>query len=74
MKLLRVATGVIMLLVLFGGAYECKSITDRAQSAIHEVYAVATAAAYFMFAYILARAIENIAEALWKRSKRNSQR
>ena len=67
MNALRFFTGVIMIIGLIAGAAECSSIMDNAQSAIHEVYAVATAAAYFVFAYILARAIENIVGAFMKR-------
>ena len=74
MKALRVITGVIMLVGLAWGANECSQIMDRAQSAIHEVYAVATAAAYFIAAYILARAIENIGSYFyWRRRARSDK-
>ena len=61
---LRLATGIIMIVGLIAGGVECNSILDQAQTSVHEVYAVATAAAYFVFAYILARAIENIGKSI----------
>ena len=60
MSYVRLISGVVMVAGLVLGTAECTSIHDDAESNIHEVYGVATAAAYFIFAYILARAIENI--------------
>ena len=48
-----------MIVGSIAGGVQWNSILEKAQTSIHEVYAVATAAAYFVFAYILARAIEN---------------
>ena len=59
---LRILTGIIMIGGLVGGVFECNSITERAESNIHEIFAIATAAAWFIFGYVLARAIENIVE------------
>ena len=73
MSALRFFTGIIMIVGLIAGVAECGSIMDNAQSAIHEVYAVATAAAYFVFAYILARAIENIVGSYIKRRAERNQ-
>lgn len=42
---LRLITGIIMVVDLIAGGVQCNSILDQAQSSIHEVYAVVTAAA-----------------------------
>lgn len=70
MGTLRLITGIIMVVGLIAGVAECSSIHDRADSAIHEVYAIATAAAYFISAYVLARAIENIGKFIQSRRRK----
>ena len=60
MPKLRLLTGILMMGGLVAGILQCNSITEEAQSNIHEIYAVATGTAWAIFAYILARAIENI--------------
>ena len=70
---LRLVTGIIMIVGLIAGGVQCNSILDKAQTSVHEVYAVATAAAYFVFAYILARAIENIGKAIKDFQERRKQ-
>ena len=45
MKLLRLLTGLLMLAGLVGGFNQCNSITDAAESNIHEIYAVAVGTA-----------------------------
>ena len=64
---MRIVTGIIMLVGLLYGYIEYSSIMEAAESNIHEIYAVATGAMWFIFGYILARAIENIGEWLWHR-------
>ena len=46
------------------GAAECQSLKDQAESAIHQIYAVASGGAVMVGGYIVARAIEIIAEAI----------
>ena len=64
---MRIVTGIIMLLGLLYGYIEYSSIMELAESSVHEVYATATGAMWFIFGYILARAIENISE--WLRHR-----
>ena len=44
------------------GLDQCAIITADAETVIEEIFGVAGAAAWFVFGYVLARAIENIAE------------
>lgn len=50
-----------MVVGLIVGIAECNSIMGRAESSIHEIFAIATAVAYFTGFYILGRAIEALA-------------
>ena len=72
MRILRVVTGIIMLLGLLYGYAQYHSIMELATSSVHEVYATATGAMWFIFGYILARAIENIGG--WIRHKYQEER
>ena len=56
---MRVASGIIMIVGLLVGVVQCSVIQSGAQSNIHEIYAVVNGVAYFIGAYILARALEN---------------
>lgn len=62
MKKVRFYTGIFMIVGLVLGLGQCAIITADAEAVIEEIFGVAGAAAWFVFAYVLARAIENIAE------------
>ncbi len=53
-----------MLVGLLVGVVQCTTIQGRAESNIHEIYALVNGVAYFIGAYILGRALENFT--VWK--------
>ena len=71
MRFVRGISAVLMIIGLIVGSTECSSIMDRAESGIHEIFAIATAVAYFTGFYILARALELLGRALISQLKRD---
>ena len=58
----RTTAGIIMLLGLLIGVGACVYIESEAAAITHQIYAVAIGTAIFIFAYVLARAIETLAD------------
>ena len=73
MNNIRVVSGLIMLAGLGIGVATCRSAEAEAVSVMHQIYAVAQAIAVFLFAYILAKAVDSIVISAmrdWKEEKR----
>jgi hypothetical protein len=69
----RMISAIVMLGGLLYGAVECSRIHDRAETIMQQIFAMITAVAYFTFAYILARAIENIGFYIQARRRQEPQ-
>ena len=62
-----------MVVGLIVGIAEYYSIMSRAESSIHEIFAIATAVAYFTGFYILGRVIEDLAPSVRRASRRSRE-